>query len=107
MKRIVRILSAEPFRVTCEWSDGEIRETDLSEKLREWAQEDGSVFKKLLDETAFSQVQIDPVAKTLSWANLLKMKDIDGNEVDAPLEICPDVLYDLSRPAHSALRKSA
>ena len=99
LHRIRKIISVVPYAVTCEWTDGAIRTINMEQKIKEWSDEPQSVFKHLLDKTVFAQVKLDTESKTLFWTGLVKMKDVSGNLFDAPLDIDPEVLYEMSIPA--------
>lgn len=51
------------FTLRIEFSDGSIRDVDLSDELR------GEVFDPLRDPTVFSQVRINPETRTIEWPN--------------------------------------
>ena len=70
----------------------------MEDKIREWSDEPESVYKRLLDKTIFLNVKPDTESKTIFWENLAKMRDTSGNLIDAPLDIDPEVLYDMSVP---------
>jgi len=98
LHRIRKIISVVPYAVTCEWTDGAIRIINMEQKIKEWSDEPQSVFKHLLDKNVFAQVKLDTESKTLFWGNLVKMRDTSGNLIDAPLDIDPEVLYQMSVP---------
>jgi hypothetical protein len=51
------------FTLRIEFSDGSIREVDLSEELH------GQVFEPLRDLEVFAQVKINPETGTIEWPN--------------------------------------
>ncbi len=98
LHRIQNIISITAYTVVCKWTNGEIRAIDLEEKLKEWAAEPNSVYKRLLDKSIFFRASIDPNTKTLFWDNLIQLRDTSGNVYDAPLDLDPEVLYQMSIP---------
>lgn len=95
--RIQKILDVHPYTIRCLWTNGEVRTIDLKDSLQQWSQQPGSVFKSILDEDTFIKVQLDEEARTLYWDGIVSMKDESGKEIPAPLDLCPDVLYGLSK----------
>ncbi len=49
------------FTLRIEFSDGSIRDVDLSEEL------EGEVFEPLRDPTVFRQVEVNPETQTIEW----------------------------------------
>lgn len=99
MHRIKKIRSIKPFEITCEWNNGEVRTIQMEDKLLEWADESGSVYKKLLDKKTFMMAELNSETKTLFWDGLIKIVNGNGEMCDAPLDIDPEILYQLSIPA--------
>lgn len=95
LPRIRQILSVEPYKVTCLWNTGEVREIDLQPLLADSATKLNSPVNRLLDKQLFKQVKTD--GRTLYWDNLLTMVDYDGSHIPAPLDFDPDVMYEQSR----------
>lgn len=95
LPRIRQILSVDPYKVTCLWSTGEVREIDLQPFLADSAGKPGSPVNQLVDKHLFEQVKTD--GRTLYWDNLLTMIDYDGTRKPAPLDFDPDVMYERSR----------
>jgi len=100
LPRIKKIISVAPYTIVCEWTSGEIRAIQMEEKLKEWANEPKSVYKRLLDKNIFTKVKLDVASKTIFWDGLIKMKGTDGTLFDAPLDLDPDVLYRMSIPVN-------
>ncbi len=96
LHRIQKIIDVTLFTVVCEWKNGEIRAIQMEQKIREWADEPGSVYKKLLDKSIFMKVKLDAETQTLFWNGLIKMKDTSGKLLNATLDIDPEVLYQMS-----------
>jgi hypothetical protein len=95
LPRIRQILSVKPYKVTCLWNTGEVREIDLQPFLADSAAKPNSPVNKLLDKHLFEQVKTD--GRTLYWDNLLTMMDYDGSNKPALLDFDPDVMYERSR----------
>lgn len=93
LPRIKQILSIEPYKVTCLWNTGEVREVDLQAAINESKPQ--SPVAKLADKQLFKQVKTD--GRTLYWDDLLTMIDYDGSRKPAPLDFDPDVMYEGSR----------
>ena len=98
LHRIQKIISALPYTIVCEWTNGEIREIEMEDKIKEWATPEQSIYKVLLDKNIFIKVSLDSDSKTLFWDGLLKMHDTSGKQVTAALDLDPEVLYRMSKP---------
>lgn len=100
MLGIKQIIEVNPYSIICLWDNGEVRTIDLGKKLKEWTFESEkiNVYQKLLNKEIFSLVKLDNDTKTLYWDNLLIMTDTQGNKMPAPLDFCPDFLYEISKP---------
>lgn len=82
---VLRVVRAEPlpgYRLRVEFSDGVVREVDLSGQL--W----GEMFEPLCDPEFFRQVQVDEESRSVVWPNGL---DLD-----------PEVLHGDAEPARPA-----
>ena len=95
--RVKEILSIEPFVITALWTDGVVRSVDFGSFLQEYAEKEGSIFNKILDKNTFQQAQTD--GRTIYWDGIIEMIDYDGQIIPAPLDFCPDVLFQQSNPA--------
>ena len=93
LPRIKEIIGVHPYIIKSMWTDGKIRDTDLNSLINK----EGSVFNQLKNESLFLKAKLDREARTVYWENLLKMVDLDGKEIDVPLDVCPDVLLSLSK----------
>ena len=98
LHRIQKIISAKPYTIVCEWTNGEIRAIDMESKLRKWAAPAQSVYKDLLDKNIFISVNLDPEAETLFWDGLLNMNNTKDKKARAPLDLDREVLYEMSVP---------
>ena len=79
---IREIVDMEPFKIILRFNTGEIRQVNLADKLNEWATSPQSKFTELKNYEVFKQVKLDKEFQTLVWDN--------------GLDLCPDVLYELS-----------
>ena len=91
LPRIRQIISVEPYKVTCLWNTGEVREIDLQPLLTDSTKKPNSPVIRLFNKELFEQVKTD--GRTLYWDNLLTMIDYDGSQRPAPLDFDPDVMY--------------
>lgn len=94
MKWIVKIIESHPWQVTCLWNDGITRTIDLEDFLKKKNKGKGNSYQQLLNEKRFLEVQCD--GSTLYWENGITMKDVDGKFNPAPLDIDPDVLFEMT-----------
>lgn len=67
LPRVQTILFAEPYKITCLWNKGEVREVDFQPYLTESKSQ--SPIARLTDKQLFSQVKTE--GRTLYWDNLL------------------------------------
>jgi hypothetical protein len=79
---IKEILAIDPYKLTLRFDSNEIRQVDLTEKLSDWESKPESKFAALKDPNIFCKVKLDPEFDSLVWEN--------------GIDLCPDVLYDLS-----------
>lgn len=77
------IKSVQPYTLKLEFKNGEIKEIDLKAKLTEWSQSPDSKFRQLLNPEYFSSVKLNEELDTIYWDN--------------GIDLCPDVLYLLSK----------
>lgn len=98
MKWIIKILNVESFKVTCLWNDNIIRIIDLEPFLRMKSKNPNNSYSQLINEKRFSEVKCD--GTTLYWETGITMKDIDGTFNPAPLDIDPDVLFEMTLSGH-------
>jgi len=98
--RIQQILNTAPYKILCLWTNGEIRTIDLENQIHEHLKnrKGVNVYSKLLDKQIFGQVQLNNEIGTLCWQNLTTMIDLDGKATLSDFDICPDVLYEISKP---------
>jgi hypothetical protein len=94
MKWIVRIEEVEPYTVICEWNDGKVRSIDLNEFLLEKAENQENSYAQLRDKARFTEVKCD--GTTLYWDDGLEYEDYDGQIKNGPLDIAPELLFELT-----------
>jgi len=58
-----RVTHLQDFTLRVEFSDGSVRDVDLSNEL------DGDIFEPLRDPGFFSQVKVNPETGTIEWPN--------------------------------------
>jgi hypothetical protein len=101
MNRIQKITDVRPYKITCEWSNGEVRIIDFESKLSENTETTTNVYESLKNRKVFMTVKIDRESQTIYWEDLLTMVDLDGKTIKANLDFCPDTLYDMSVPLNA------
>jgi len=94
MKWIIKILENQPYQISCLWNDGIVRTVDLGDFLKTAGKDPNNSYSKLLRKDRFSEVKCD--GSTLYWENGIIMKDLDGKEYPAALDIDPDVLFEMT-----------
>jgi hypothetical protein len=98
MKFVEKLLAARPYRLTLQFNTGELRVVDLEPILRARGATAQSAYGQLLDPSTFCRVRFDPESRTVCWDGLAREITADGSEQPAPLDFCPDVLYELGTP---------
>jgi len=97
-------METHPYRITCRWNDGVIRTIDLEGFLKNKSGNPESSYFPLLNKNRFSEVKCD--GTTLYWENGRTMRDTEGNDMSASLDIDPDILFEMTiRPAPSVSRR--
>lgn len=96
MKWIIKIIESQPYKVICLWNDGITRTVDLELFLKKQGKRKDNSYSQLLNKKRFAEVRCD--GSTLYWENGITMKDVDGNSLPAPLDIDPDVLFEMAIP---------
>ena len=97
LPRISSIEKVNPFTILTRWTTGELREIDFTPILRNFENRPASSMGQLLRTEIFEKVKLDPGAQTLYWEVLIQMRLKDRTMVPAPLDFCPDVLFENSR----------
>lgn len=101
LPRISSIEKVSPFTIQARWTTGELREIDFGPILKKFESKPASSMGQLLRTEVFEKVKLDPVSQTLYWEGLIHMRQKDGTLVPAPLDVCPDVLFENSRLVHA------
>ncbi len=94
MKWITEIIDINPYKITCKWNNNEIRTIDLTSFISDKGSNPESSYYQLKDKDRFLQVKCD--GTTIYWENGRKMKDLDDSIKTGPLDIDPDVLYEMT-----------
>jgi hypothetical protein len=84
MNFVKKILSVEPYKLTIEFRNGEIRVVDLEPKIRSRSTTPESKYRSLLNFDYFKKVKVQEEWDTIYWDN--------------GLDFCPDVLYRMGIP---------
>ena len=102
MKWITQIIESHPWQVTCRWNDDIIRTVNLEDFLKKKTKGKTNSYNQLLNKKRFSEVKCD--GTTLYWENGITMKDTDGTIKPAPLDIDPDVLFEMTERTQSVTK---
>ena len=98
LPRIESIVSVKGYSVIARWNTGELRLIDFTPILEPFLKKKNSTLGRLSEPGTFSKVKLDPEARTLYWDDLLTLQNPDGSTEPAPLDFCPDVLFERSVP---------
>jgi len=102
MKWIEKISNVSPYSVTCVWNDGVSRVVNLEEFLIKKAVNPENSYAQLLDKKRFVEVKCD--GSTLYWESGLEFEDYDGAMKRTPLDIAPEILYELTEEGKSLMK---
>ncbi len=94
MKWIKKIIEVDEYSVTCLWNDEVVRTIHLEEFILEKANNPQNSYAQLAEKARFSEVRSD--GSTLYWENGLDFEDYDGMIKKGPLDIAPEVLFELT-----------
>jgi hypothetical protein len=94
MRWIIKILEIEPFTITCLWNNQEVRVIDLTQFISIKSLSTKNSYFQLKDKKRFSEAKCD--GTTIYWENGIKIKDINGKEIPGPLDIDPEILFEMS-----------
>jgi len=88
MIKITEISIKEPFKIICTFNTSEIKILDLKKVL------DGrnQYAKKILDTSIYAKVKIGEFGE-LTWENMAKMKDENGELISCAYDISPEFAY--------------
>ena len=103
LPRILKVLSVRNHQVHCVFNNGETRRIDFIKLFSKWKVGKKDPEYPLLDSRVFNKVRVHN--QTLAWDNIrLEIPGPDGQPVEVPYEIDPDILYKnsdpLNEPAH-------
>jgi Protein of unknown function (DUF2442) len=96
MHFVEKLLEARPYRLRLQFHTGETLWADMEHLLRSKAASPNSAYAQLLDPAVFLKVRFDPDSRTICWDGLAQEIGADGAKRPAPLDLCPDVLYELA-----------
>jgi hypothetical protein len=89
--QIQKIIKVQPYQLVLAFNNGELRMVDLAQKIEEWGADPDSKFAELKEPEMFKSVKLNEEIGALYWPN--------------GLDLCPDVLYELStRPKDSKVQ---
>ena len=92
MIRVREVLDVQPFRITCRWSNGEIRVNDFTQEIIRWQKHSNKEFAQLADPEKFKTVFAQ--SGTVAFEGIL----IDMGDMGwQPLDLDPDVLFATSK----------
>jgi len=95
--RITEIIKVEPFKITCKWTTGEVRVIDFEPQFDEWKLTNYELLLPLLSFENFRYVMVNDTG-TLQWVNIqTSFTGFNGEICHAPLDMCPDTLYNESK----------
>ncbi len=86
---IKEIKGVNNFELYLLFNNNEIRKVNLEPKLKEWSTSPQSKFGQLLNLNLFKTVKLDKEMETIVWEN--------------GIDLCPNVLYDMSEPINELL----
>ncbi len=90
---VKEIIKVEPFKITLRFNNDELRRIELEEKLRERTKSPDSKFNELLNSNYFATVKLNKELETIYWDN--------------GIDLCPDVLYSLSKKTKESAELSS
>jgi len=93
---IQKIISIEPFKITCLWSTDEIRVSDFEPEFEKWKIQGDKRYFPLMEYDNFEQVTVSEEG-TLEWTTILISFQFAGKSRTAPLDLDPVVLYENSQ----------
>lgn len=95
--RILKINRIDGLKISVVFNNGESRVIDFNKVLKSAGVNDNSPEYILFNKEEFSRVEIQ--GYTLSWLNVEQyITSKNGEKVQVPYEIGPDVLYEYSEP---------
>ena len=89
MHTITSSIEVKPYCITVTFDGKDKRKINFDSLL--------SDFPVLKDESIFGLASLDDYP-TIKWDGLARMRELDGTIVPAPLDFCPDTLFEMSEP---------
>ncbi len=97
LPRIISVESIKPdYQVIIRWNTGERRLINFKPILVQYADKPNSSIGQLLKPSIFESVQYDTERQSLFWNGLSHRREKDGSLSSAPLDFCPDFLFENS-----------
>jgi hypothetical protein len=87
MHTITSIIEVKPYSITVTFDGKDKRKIIFDSLLTD--------FPILKDESVFALASLDDYP-TIKWDGLARMRELDGTINPAPLDFCPDTLYEMS-----------
>ena len=94
MKWIEKIINIDDYQIQCLWNDGITRTVDLKRFISEKSGNGANSYSILKDINYFKKAKCD--GNSIYWENGIQFTDIDGKLKPGPLDISPEVLYEMS-----------
>lgn len=99
--KVTEIIKIEPFKIICRWSNAEIRVIDFDPIIKKWNLQPDDSSYKITDFSYFKYASIGE-GNTICWPNILiKHHNFSKGEIESPLALCPDNLYNQSKPINN------
>jgi len=89
MHKITSIIDIKPYTIRVTFDGNNNRSINFNSIL--------SDFPILKDENIFRSASLDDYP-TIKWDGLTQIRELDGTLSPAPLDFCPDTLYEMSVP---------
>ena len=96
LPRITEIIKIEPFKISCRWTTAEVRVVDFEMEFDKWEKQGNQLLCQLKDYSNFENVVVKD--GTLQWPSIqVSYTGLDGKPTNQPLDLDPDVLYEISK----------
>lgn len=94
MKWIEKIIEIHEYQIRLLWNDGYERIVDLKKFIIEKSANKNNSYAILLDKNYFRTAQCD--GNSIFWGEGVEYLDLDGSKKLGPLDISPEVLFEMS-----------
>jgi len=94
MKWIEKIIKIDDYKIQCLWYDGITRTVDLKQFILEKSGNGENSYSILMDINYFKKAKCD--GNSIYWENGIQFTDIDGKLKPGPLDISPEVLFEMA-----------